>query len=106
MLVVGDGSAIMESQEKLPTWEVDQDRNALPVRRFKVLLEWDAKDEVWVTYVPGLNLLSTSGETSEQALDSTHEAILGYLEAASNEDIPVPPPEAEAEVVELEVATS
>jgi hypothetical protein len=28
-------------------------------RRFKVLLEWDAEDAVWVTYVPALNHLST-----------------------------------------------
>jgi predicted RNase H-like HicB family nuclease len=75
-------------------------------RRFKVLLEWDGDDRVWVTYVPALNLLSTYGETRGQALDNTHEAIVGYLEAASKEGVPLPPPGAETEVVELEVATS
>lgn len=27
-------------------------------RRFKVLIEWDADDRVWVTHVPALNYLS------------------------------------------------
>ena len=73
-------------------------------RRFKVLLEWDAGDDVWVSYVPTLGYLSTYGDTREEALEQTREAILGYLEAAAKEGIPVPPPEAETEVVDLEVA--
>src|SRR5207245_220814 len=52
------------------------------VRRFKVLLERDARDRVWVTYVPNLGNLSTFGDTREEALDQTREAILGYLETA------------------------
>lgn len=75
------------------------------VRRFKVLIEWDAEDEVWVTYVPALGALSTYGKTKEEALAQTREAILGYFEAAAKEGLPVPPPEAETEIVELEVAT-
>lgn len=73
-------------------------------RRFKVLLEWDAGDDVWVSYVPTLGYLSTYGDTREDALEQTREAILGYLEAAAKEGIPVPPPEVETEVVDLEVA--
>jgi len=75
------------------------------IRRFKVLVEWDAEDEVWVTYVPTLDHLSTYGETREEALAQTREAILGYLEAAAKEGLPIPPAEAETEIVELEVAT-
>ena len=76
-----------------------------PVRRFKVVLEWDADDRVWVTYVPALGHLSTYGETREEALDNSREAIVGYLEAAAKEGISVPP-EGDTDVVELEVATS
>ena len=76
-----------------------------PVRRFKVVLEWDADDRVWVTYVPALWLLSTYGDTREEALDNSREAILGYLEAASKEGISVPP-EGDTDFVELEVVTS
>ena len=48
-------------------------------RRFKVLIEWDPEDQVWVTYVPVLDHLSTYGETREEALENTREAIIGYL---------------------------
>lgn len=72
--------------------------------RFKVLLEWDAEEEVWVTYVPTLGQLSTYGETRDVALDQTREAITGYLEAALKEGIPIPRAETETELVELEVA--
>jgi predicted RNase H-like HicB family nuclease len=53
------------------------------------LLEWDAEDAVWVTYVPALNHLSTFGKTREEALSESREAILGYLEAASKEHLPL-----------------
>lgn len=74
-----------------------------PARRFKVVLEWDSADEAWVTYVPTLGYLSTYGDTRDEALDQTREAIIGYLEAAAKEGLPVPAAD-EAEVVELEVA--
>ncbi|MEP7013626.1 MAG: type II toxin-antitoxin system HicB family antitoxin [Acidobacteriota bacterium] len=70
-------------------------------QHFNVLLEWDAESEVWVTYVPTLNGLSTFGETREEALDQTREAILGYLEAAEKESLPIP---SNTELVDLEVA--
>lgn len=75
---------------------------AVTARRFKVLLEWDGEDKVWVTYVPGLNHLSTFGATREEALEHTREAVLGYLEAAEKEGIPIPDEEA-ADVVEVEI---
>ena len=59
-------------------------------RRFKVLLEWDPNDQVWVTYVPALEYISTFGDTREEALERTREAILGYLEAAEKEGIEAP----------------
>ena len=74
------------------------------VRKFKVLIEWDPKDEVWVTYVPVLGHLSTYGDTREEALAQTREAILGYLEAAAKEGLAIAT-ESEADIVEIEVAT-
>jgi predicted RNase H-like HicB family nuclease len=73
------------------------------LRKFKVLLEWDAADKVWVSHVPTLGYLSTYGDSRQEALAKTEEAILGYLEAAAKEGMPWPE-EAETEVVELEVA--
>jgi predicted RNase H-like HicB family nuclease len=73
------------------------------IRKFKVLLEWDAADEVWVSYVPALGHLSTYGDSRQDALAKTEEAILGYLEALAKEEMPLPV-EVETEIVELEVA--
>jgi predicted RNase H-like HicB family nuclease len=73
-------------------------------RQYSVLLEWDPEDQVWVTFVPALNDLSTFGETREQALANTQEAIEGYLEAAAIEGITVPTYDIVPEVVQVEVA--
>lgn len=73
----------------------------MTTQHFHVLLEWDPEADAWVTYVPTLNGLSTFGETKEEALTNTREAILGYLEAAEKEGLPLPTP---AELVDLEVA--
>ncbi len=73
------------------------------MRHFQVLLEWDPEDEVWVTHVPALNALSTFGDTREEALANTREAIEGYLEAASKEGIPTPG-DHQIELLDLEVA--
>jgi len=71
---------------------------------FKVLLQWDPDDEMWVTFVPQLNNLSTYGESREQALEETREAILGYFEAAAKAGLQVGPAAPEPELVDLEVA--
>ena len=76
----------------------------MTTRQFQVVLEWDAEDQVWVTYVPVLNYLSTFGETREEALANTQEAILGYIEAARKEGVPVPPDNSKAELVQIQVA--
>lgn len=74
-------------------------------RRFTTFIEWDREDRVWVTYVPALNYLSTFGETEEEALERTREAILGYLEAAEKAGLPVSLADEKPRIVELEVAT-
>lgn len=72
-------------------------------RRYHVVLEWDPEDQMWVTFVPTLNDLSTFGETREEALANTQEAIEGYLEAAAKEGITVPTYDIVPEVVQVEV---
>lgn len=73
-------------------------------RRFQVEIEWEPSDQVWVTYVPALGHLSTYGETREEALEQTREAILGYLEAAEKNDLPVPDAQHHIDIVEIEIA--
>lgn len=74
--------------------------------RFKVVLEWDPDDSVWVSYVPSLNHLSTFGETKEEALAHTREAILGYIEAANLESIPLSLEDQQIELTEVEIVTA
>ena len=62
----------------------------MAIRSFQVVLEWNSEENVWVTYVPALDFLSTYGETKEQAITNTREAILGYIEAAAKEGLPFP----------------
>lgn len=52
-----------------------------------------------------LGHLSTYGETRDEALEQTREAVLGYLEAAAKEQLAVPTGVV-ADVVEIEVAAS
>ena len=75
-------------------------------RRFKVLIEYDAEEAVWVTYVPALNHISTYGETREEALAQTEDMILGYLETAAEKGISVPPDDFDVQLVDLEVAVA
>jgi predicted RNase H-like HicB family nuclease len=76
----------------------------MAARRFQVEIEWDPGDEVWVTYVPALGHLSTYGDTREEALAQTREAVLGYLEAAHKDGLAVPGEEHHLDIVEIEVA--
>jgi len=78
----------------------------MATRRFKVVLEWDPDESLWVTYVPALNHLSTYGDTREDALSQTREAILGYLEVAAEESISIPDHDREIELTEVEVAAT
>ena len=78
----------------------------MTARRFKVLLEWDSADRVWVTYVPALENMSTYGDTRDEALENTKEAILGYVEAAAKEGLPIPIGGPDVELVEVEVITA
>ncbi len=72
-------------------------------RRFHVLVEWDSDAQVWVTTVPALGFLSDFGATREAALEHTRDAIIGYLEAAKQQGIPVPTAE-HPELVEVPVS--
>ena len=59
----------------------------MTVRSFQVMLEWESEDNLWVTYVPALDFLSTYGRTKEEAVANTRGSILGYMETASKEGI-------------------
>ena len=68
---------------------------------FKVFVEHDPSEGVWVTSVPSLNWLSTYGDSREAALAETHDAIVGYFEAAAKVGVPVPSGDVQPKVVDL-----
>ena len=78
----------------------------MKTRKYKVLLEWDPEARAWVTYVPALDYLSTFGGTRDEAIANTREAILGYIEAAKKEEVPIPQGGADTELVDVEVAVA
>ena len=57
---------------------------------FNIVLEWDTEDQVWVSHVPDLGGISTYGDTLEEAVAQTREAILGYLETAAQQGLQLP----------------
>jgi predicted RNase H-like HicB family nuclease len=74
------------------------------MKHFRIILDWDNDEKVFITYVPALNNLSTYGDTREEALENTREAIIGYIEAAQKEGIPVTEDKVPIEWIDLEVA--
>lgn len=74
-------------------------------RHFQVIFEFDPDEDVWATYVPALDMMSTYGETREEALAMTEEAIAGYLEVAAQHGISVPGDMKVVELVDLDIVT-
>jgi predicted RNase H-like HicB family nuclease len=63
----------------------------------------EEQDGEFVTYVPALDFASTHGNTRDEALERTHELIVGYLEFARKEGLPVPGPASHTEISEVTV---
>jgi predicted RNase H-like HicB family nuclease len=57
------------------------------------------EEHVWIAQVPGLNNLSTYGDTYQEAANKCREAILGFLEASEKEGLPLPLAPAEAQIL-------
>ncbi|MBI3965176.1 MAG: type II toxin-antitoxin system HicB family antitoxin [Chloroflexi bacterium] len=74
-------------------------------QKFKVVLEHDPATRQWVTYVLGLNLISTFGATREEALENTEDLIRGYVESAFEDGIPLPNGPVEETWLEVDVPT-
>ena len=47
-----------------------------------VRMEWDEAAQAWVTFVPELGGISTSGSTPREALDQTLDLITGHIETS------------------------
>ena len=70
---------------------------AMPLRTYRVVLEWDDEDPDnpgWVVTVPALPGCFTQGHTQAQALERAQEAITCYLESLAKHGEPFPAPDA------------
>jgi len=74
-------------------------------RRFKVILEWDNEEKVYVVTVPGLPGCSSYGSTREEALRRIQEAIAVTLEGFEATGQPLPEGDVEFAEVQVEVAS-
>ena len=71
--------------------------------RFSVVLDWDEAEQVFVTTVPALSI-STYGDTKEEAIEKTKEAIVVTIEGLRELGQPVPQgDEGKVEALEVEV---
>jgi predicted RNase H-like HicB family nuclease len=75
----------------------------MQVQEYTFYMTWDPEDRIWVTHVPDLNGLSTYGETREEAIAMTKEAIEGYIEAAIAQGIPLPQPSSHFEKIAVTI---
>ncbi len=69
--------------------------------KYRVLIEQD-EDGVYVAEVPALSGCISQGQTREEALSGTREAVAAYLESLEAHGDPIPPPITE-ELVEVRV---
>ncbi len=61
-------------------------------RRYSLLIEWSARDGVYIVTVPELPGCRTHGATHVEAIEMGEEAIATYLAGARHFGDPVPPP--------------
>ncbi|MDK2931646.1 MAG: hypothetical protein PWR07_1777 [Bacillota bacterium] len=70
-------------------------------RRFKVVLEWDSEEEMYVATVPALPGCSSYGSTREEALERIQEAIGVTLEGLRATGQPLPKGDVDVSIAEV-----
>jgi len=73
------------------------------LRRFKVILEWDAEEKVFTVTVPALQGCVTYGRTRDEALERAQEAITVTLEGLEATGQPVPKGDVEVTIAEVTI---
>ncbi|TDA69738.1 MAG: type II toxin-antitoxin system HicB family antitoxin [Clostridia bacterium] len=75
----------------------------MATKGFRVILEWDSSEQVYVATVPALPGCVSQGATRDQALERIQEAIEGYLEAIQAEGLPLPANDVDVTEVQVQV---
>jgi predicted RNase H-like HicB family nuclease len=63
-----------------------------PKLDYQINLRFDQRDNIYVAFVPELANCHSHGETPFEALEMIQEAIDLWIQAASENDIPIPKP--------------
>jgi antitoxin HicB len=79
-------------------------RRELKLMKFKVIFEWNDDGGGYTATVPGLPGCISEGDTLEEAVTNTEEAIIGYIEALKIQGRPLPDKDPRMFFGEVEVA--
>jgi predicted RNase H-like HicB family nuclease len=60
--------------------------------RYIILVFWSEEDGMWVADAPDLKSCSALAETPEQAVAELRVAMKAWLDAARDNDLPIPEP--------------
>jgi predicted RNase H-like HicB family nuclease len=61
------------------------------IPRYHINLFWSESDGSWVADVPDLKSCAAFGDTPEEAVAEARVAIAGWIEAANERGLPIPP---------------
>ena len=63
-------------------------------KHYSMIIQWDARDNIYVVSVPELPGCRTHGKTYEEAIKNALEVIELWIEDAQKAGEPIPPPRA------------
>jgi antitoxin HicB len=63
------------------------------MERFSVAIAWSREDQGYIATVPEFPNLSAFGETWQEAMAQAEDALRGFIEAYSEDGLPLPPPQ-------------
>jgi predicted RNase H-like HicB family nuclease len=67
----------------------------------KYVVVYEKSQTGWAAYVPDLPGVVTTGSTREEVRSLIHEAIEFHLDGMREDNLPIPEPSAEAEVISV-----
>jgi predicted RNase H-like HicB family nuclease len=68
------------------------------MHKYQIVIYWCQDDEVFVAEVPELSSCIAEGPTQEAALKAVDKAVADWIDAANNDDYPVPEPQGHMKV--------
>lgn len=73
------------------------------MRRYTIILDFDADEGAYAVTVPALPGCFTQGKTADEAIERAREAIQGYLEVLAESGDPIPDDSVDIRFVTVDV---